>query len=498
MSPTSFLSASRTRMCAGAAAIAILGGAAGFGLASLSRAPSEEAAAGHVGRKVLYWYDPMSPSQHFDKPGKSPFMDMQLVPKYADEVGGEPAVQIDPSLSQSLGMRTAMARMGTLSSAISATGVIAFNERDVAIVQPRAGGFVQRTYARAPDDLIRAGTPIVDLLVPEWGGAQQEYIATLRTGDVALSRAARQRLLLLGMPASTVAAVEKGRRTSTVYTVTAPVGGMISTLDVRPGMTVSPGQTLAQINGLSSVWLDAAVPEAVAGSVSPRQTATVTLAAFPGETLHGRIRTILPKAADESRTLTVRIELPNPGLKLRPGMFAEVNFAGEEQQALLVPSDAVIQTGKRSIVMLALDKGRYRPAEVRTGRAGGGQTEILAGLAEGEKVVTSGQFLIDSEASLSGMDVRPIGGKDNAAPNGQPAKAETYETRGVIQKITAAGVTLKHEPVPTLQWPGMTMMFRLEKPVLARGFKVGDRVRFTFSQEEAGPTIRSLSREAGK
>ena len=498
MTRLSFLAAPRARLWAAGAALALVAGAAGFGLAGLTGSSVDKPAAADDGREVLYWYDPMMPGQHFDKPGKSPFMDMQLVPKYADEAAGEAGMRIDPGLTQSLGMRTATAQRGTLSSAISATGVIAFNERDIAIVQPRAGGFVQRAYARAPDDLIRAGAPIVDLLVPDWGGAQPEYLAALGTGDAALAQAARQRLLLLGMPASTVAAVERGRRTSTIYTVTAPIGGTITALDVRPGMTVSPGQNLAQINGLSSVWLDAAVPEAVAGSVSPGQPVTVTHAAFPGETRHGRIRTILPRAADESRTLTVRIELPNPGLELRPGMFAQVNFAGGGRQALLVPSEAVIETGKRSIVMLALDKGRYRPAEVRTGRTEGGRTEILAGLAEGETVVTSGQFLIDSEASLAGMDVRPIGGEAAPAPTEPSAETKTYETRGVIRKITAAGITLEHEPVPALEWPGMTMMFRLERPSLARGFKTGDRVRFTFSQEQAGPTIRTLRRETAQ
>ncbi|PEQ11543.1 efflux transporter periplasmic adaptor subunit [Novosphingobium sp. PC22D] len=498
MTRLSFLAAPRTRLWVGAAALALVAGAAGFGLAGLTGPSVETPSAADGGREVLYWYDPMMPGQHFDKPGKSPFMDMQLVPKYADEAAGDAGMRIDPALTQSLGMRTATVQRGTLGGAISATGVIAFNERDVAIVQPRAGGFVQRAYSRAPDDLIRAGAPIVDLLVPDWGGAQQEYLAALGTGDTALAQAARQRLLLLGMPASTVAAVEKGRRTSTVYTVTAPIGGTITALDVRPGMTVSPGQTLARINGLSSVWLDAAVPEALAGSVSPGQPVTVTLAAFPGETRRGRVRTILPRAADESRTLTVRIELSNPGLKLKPGLFAQVDFAGEGRRALLVPSEAVIQTGKRSIVMLALENGRYRPAEVRTGRTGDGRTEILAGLADGEKVVTSGQFLIDSEASLAGVDVRPIGGEDSPAPTERSAEIKTYETRGVIRKITAAGITLKHEPVPALQWPGMTMMFRLGKPALARGFEVGDQVRFTFSQEDKGPTIQTMRSEAGK
>ncbi|CCA93118.1 MULTISPECIES: efflux RND transporter periplasmic adaptor subunit [Novosphingobium] len=482
---------------AGVLAIATIAGGSGYWL-GLRGGPVTENDAGQSGRKILYWYDPMVPAEHYDNPNSLSSMGMKTIPKYADEAEGDASVKIDPALSQSLGMRTATARMGTLGSAISATGVIAFNQRDVAIVQPRAGGFVQRTYARAPDDLIRAGAPIVDLLVPDWGGAQMEYLATLRTGNAELARAARQRLTLLGMPASTISAVENGRRTSTVYTVSAPIGGTISTLDVRPGMTVSAGEALAQINGLSSVWLDAAVPEAVAGSVSPGQPVTVALTAFPGETRRGRIRTILPKADDQSRTLTVRIELPNPGLKLRPGMFAQVNFTGNDRQALLVPSEAVIQTGKRAIVMLALDKGRYRAAEVRTGQTSNGQTEILAGLSQGEKVVTSGQFLIDSEASLSGMDVRPINAASTSEPAKQSTKPATYETRGVIQKIAPSGITLKHEPVPALQWPAMTMTFGLQSPALARGFKVGDRVRFTFSQDDAGPTIRSMAAEVGQ
>ena len=481
-----------------AGVLAIVAAASGGGYWLGQHSSTTETASAQGERKVLYWYDPMVPNQHFDKPGKSPFMDMQLVPKYADEAEGDASVKIDPALTQSLGMRTATARMGTLGGGISATGVIAFNQRDVAIVQPRAGGFVQRTYARAPDDLIRAGTPIVDLLVPDWGGAQMEYLATLRTGNAELARAARQRLALLGMPASTISAVENGRRTSTVYTVSAPIGGTISTLGVRPGMTVSAGQALAQINGLSSVWLDAAMPEAVAGSLASGQPVTVTLTAFPGETRRGRIRTILPKADDQSRTLTVRIELPNPGLKLRPGMFAQVNFTGNDRQALLVPSEAVIQTGKRAIVMLALDKGRYRAAEVRTGQTSNGQTEILAGLSQGEKVVTSGQFLIDSEASLSGMDVRPINAASTSEPAKQSTKPAAYETRGVIQKIAPSGITLQHEPVPALQWPAMTMTFGLQSPALVRGFKVGDRVRFTFSQDDAGSTIRSMTAEAGQ
>ena len=165
---------------------------------------------------------------------------------------------------------------------------------------------------------------------------------------------------------------------------------------------------MAQVTGLGTVWLNAAVPEAQAGAVRIGQSATATLTAFPGETFGGRIIAILPTAQADSRTLTVRIELANRGGRLRPGMFAGVALGGDARPALLVPSEAVIRTGTRTIVMLAMGDGRYHPAEIRTGREGGGQTEIIDGLAVGEKVVASGQFLLDSEASLTGIEVRPL------------------------------------------------------------------------------------------
>jgi Cu/Ag efflux protein CusF len=192
---------------------------------------------------------------------------------------------------------------------------------------------------------------------------------------------------------------------------------------------------------------------------------------------------ILPTTQADSRTLTVRIELPNRDGRLRPGMFASVALGGDAKPALLVPSEAVIRTGRRTLVMLAAGDGRYHPAEVRIGREAGGETEILAGLSPGENVVVSGQFLIDSEASLSGIEARPIGGGAASATIAAPAsKATLYETTGKIERITANSVTLSHEPVPALDWPAMTMTFALANPGIARGFKAGDRVRFGFDR----------------
>ena len=487
----------RARLGLAAAALALAAGGVGYGIAHLGGSEAAPVHTANAGRRPLYWYDPMVPSQHFDKPGKSPFMDMQLVPKYADG-SAAPGVQIDPATSQTLGLRTVVVRRGELTSSLTATGTIDFNQRDVAIVQARAGGFVQRVYGRAPGDVVGAGAPLADVLVPEWGGAQAEFLAVRRTGNAALTHAARQRLMLLGMSSGTIASVERTGRPHNVTTISTPTGGVIKTLNVRAGMTMAAGQTLAEVNGLGTVWLNAAVPEAIAGPLKTGQTVQATLAAFPGETISGRVSAILPETQPDSRTLTVRIELPNRGGRLRPGMFSTVSFGGSVQQALLVPSEALIRTGKRTLVMLALDKGRYRPAEVQIGRESGGDTEILAGLSEGEKIVASGQFLIDSEASLSGVEARPIGGAAPAAAAKPAVTAALYETVGQIEQLTANSVTLSHEPVPAIGWPAMTMTFQLPDPKVTRGLKTGDRVRFGFDQPPAGPTVRRMAKVAGQ
>ncbi|MET4133187.1 Cu(I)/Ag(I) efflux system membrane fusion protein [Porphyrobacter sp. MBR-155] len=398
----------RQRMLAGGVMLALISGAAGYGLSMLGGGADTAGGGTQAECEVLYWYDPMVPGQQFDKPGKSPFMDMQLVPKCAGEDTAQAGVSIDPALVQNLGIRTAEAAMGALDTETTVTGSIAYNAREVSIVQPRSGGFVQRTYGHAPDDVVAAGTPLVDLLIPEWGGAQAEYLAVAATGDGALTRAARDRLRLLGMPDSTIAAVARSGKPQSVITITAPSSGAITTLAVRRGMSVVSGQTLAEITALNPVWLEAAVPESQAGDISIGQTVRAALTAYPGELFSGRITAILPSAQADSRTLTVRAELPNPGLRLRPGMFAQVTLSPEPRAALLIPAEAVIRTGRRNLVMLAQGKGGFLPAEIRIGREANGQVEVLAGLAAGEQVVVSGQFLLDSEASLSGIKVRPI------------------------------------------------------------------------------------------
>jgi Cu(I)/Ag(I) efflux system membrane fusion protein len=358
-------------------------------------------------RKVLYWYDPMSPTQKFDKPGKSPFMDMQLVPRYADEVdagsANAPELAVSTQAQQALGLRLARVERRAIGAAVEAVGTVQLNERDVSIVQARTQGFVDRVYAHAPGDVVAAGAPLVDLLNPDWIGAQQEYLAVKGTNDPALTRAARQRLVLLGMPAALVERVDRSGQPVTLQTLTAPAGGVITELAVRNGMTVVAGMTLARINGLGTVWLEVALPEAQAAAIQPGQSVEARFPALPGEVVNGRVAAVLPEANRETRTLRLRIELPNPAQRLKAGLFAQVSLHGPERQALVVPAEAVIRTGRRALVYLSEQPGRFRPVEVEIGEQADDRIVIRSGLAEGQQVVASGQFLIDSEASLQGV-----------------------------------------------------------------------------------------------
>ena len=364
------------------------------------------------GRKILYWHDPMYPQARFDKPGKSPFMDMDLVPVYAGDAGATETggVAVNPRLAQSLGVRTEVARKGRLEASVDAAGTIAFDERAVALVQSRTAGYVERLFVRAPLDPVRRGEPLAVLFVPEWAGAQQEYLALKSStlpGGSELAGAARNRLLLLGMTEAQVEAVDREGRPVTHVTLASPVDGVVGELGAREGMNVAAGATLFRLNGIATAWVNLDIPEALAGSVRPGAAITVSVPAYPGEKFSGHVAAVLPDVNATTRTLRARVELANPGGRLKPGMFATVSIAPPAAtERVLVPSEAVIATGERAVVIVDRGDGRYEPVEVKAGRDAGGRTEILQGLEDGARVVASGQFLIDSEASLRGAERR--------------------------------------------------------------------------------------------
>jgi membrane fusion protein, copper/silver efflux system len=482
------MKASALKYCLLGLAIAAVGVAGGFWLGQQSSSHEQMPAAKSEDRQVLYWYDPMVPTQRFEQPGKSPFMDMELVPKYAGTEQDTTALSVPAQAIQNLGMRTSTVVRAVLPSGIDAVGSLAYNQREVATLQARSAGFVERVYGRAPGDVLPAGTPLADLLIPEWSAAQLEFIAVLHSGDARLVDATRERLRLLGMPKGLIDHVQRTRKPKALQTLVTPIGGELLSLEVRAGMAVSAGQDLARLNGLSSIWLDAAIPESQASAVQLGTQISASLTAFPGQTLKGRVIALLPSADVQTRTLTVRSELPNPEGKLRPGMFASVRLnSADEQPVLLIPSEAVIRTGKRALVMLAEGEGRYRPHEIQVGREADGRFEVLAGLFEGQAVVTSGQFLIDSEASLQGVFAQ--------VDDPMPVQAPLHESQGVIRELDEQAVTLEHGPFESLGMPGMTMAFDLAKPELATGLKIGDAVRIGVRQSDAGLVVEQLTKQ---
>jgi membrane fusion protein, copper/silver efflux system len=465
----------------GLAAILALA-AAGYGgyryaMQSMEHAAPAASAEGSSGKQVLYWYDPMVPQQKFDKPGKSPFMDMQLVPKYSGEAADAGTVSISPQMVQNLGVRTAEATRGSLEQRFEAVGAVAFNERGVVQLQARAAGFVEKLHARAPLDPVKKGAPLVELLYPEWAGAQEEYLLLKRSGSADLAQAARRRLMLLGMTEAQVAAVEREGRVQNRFTLVAPISGVIAELGVREGSTVMAGATLFRIVDLSTVWVNAEVPETQASWITPGASVVARAQAYPDRAFEGRVGALLPEVSAATRTVRTRIEVANPDGLLKPGMYATIAFQqGGGRESVLVPSEAVIRTGTRDVLIVALGDGKFRAAPVEVGFESGGQSEIRKGLQAGDKVVLSGQFLIDSEASLSATVAR-LEGTQHQAPG---AEAAAHKGRGRVAELDAqkGRVELEHEPIASLQWPGMKMEFLVEdKSQLAR-LKKGEAVEF--------------------
>ena len=466
----------------------------------LHRSPAPTNMSPSGDKQALYWYDPMVPDQHFDKPGKSPFMDMQLVPKYAggsNNAGG--VVSIDPREVQNLGVRTAKAEHGTLTTTVRATGTVAFDERAVEVVQARVSGIVERLDVRAPLTSVKRGQSLLALLAPDWTAAQEEYLSLRRSraqGLDALRAAARQRLLLLGMSEAQIRAIEQSGRAQTQVVVTSPRDGVIGELSVREGASVMPGTPLLRINGLDDVWINAAIPEAQVARVSTTSSVDVELPAFPGKRLSGRIDALLPDIDPTTRTQTARIVVDNPE-RLAPGMFArvEISASSEGAASVLVPTEAVIATGTRSVVIVDDGKGRFRAQEVQSGDEAGGKTQVLDGIKEGETVVLSGQFLIDSEASLSGTLTRLSGGgarqsnqpTSSAPASGSAAPArEVHLAQGTVSRIDGDRWTIDTDAVPSLDMSAMAMTFVCPQQIPRGAIRLGQRVSFSFFRNPEG------------
>ena len=449
-----------------------------------------------TGRTVLHYQDPMVPGNKFDKPAKSPFMDMMLVPVYAGGEADQGKVSISARVQQNLGVRTAPVEEGQLSPQLSAVGSIAFNERDQVVIQARATGYVERLHVRATLDRVAKDQALADLYIPEWIAAQEEFLSLRRMqgSDLApLQGAARQRMLQTGMGEALAALVESTGQIQPRITLRAPISGVITELSLREGMTLMAGATLFRIGGLGTVWANAEVPESQAAWLRPGTRAQVKSPALPGATFEARVQALLPEINPLTRTLKVRLELANPGGRLVPGMFVQMQFMDQRSgKALLVPTEAVIQTGRRTVVMLAEEDGRFRPVDIEIGIESEGRTEVRRGLKAGQRVVVSAQFLIDSEASLKGVEARL-----NAEPASKAAEqAPRHRSQAKVEAVGRDMLTLSHGPIASLKWGSMTMDFKLPaagRSALPRSIAPGDRIDFEFFMDAQGlPQITSL------
>lgn len=364
--------------------------------------------------KILYWVAPMDPGYKRDEPGTSP-MGMDLVPVYADDVADKPGtVTIDPRVVHNIGVRTDTVQRRDLSRRFRTVGEVTYNEREVSHIHTRVDGWVEALSLDAPGDRVEKGQPILEIYSPELVTAQEEYLLALRRLNRvkesqpqarqdarSLVRQTKDRLRFFGISEPEIKQIARTGRYQSTIVLRAPHSGVVTELGVRKGMRVTPETMLYTVADLSTVWVMAHVYASQAEWVASGDPVELNLPFYPDRTWTGQVEYIYPFMESNSRTIRARLVFDNPDGTLKPNMFATASIqASPLQEVLVVPQQAVIRTGKRSVVIASLGQGRFRPVEVRTGVESGGWIQIIKGLAEGQRVVTSAQFLIDAESSL--------------------------------------------------------------------------------------------------
>lgn len=432
----------------------------------------------------LYWVEPMDPNYRRDKPGKSP-MGMDLVPVYATHGEPDDAIAISPTVENNLGVRTEPVRVGPLWRRIEATANVGLDETLISNISTRTQGWISKLYINAEGERVRKSDLLFDLYSPEIVNAQKEYLQARKRGDERLISGSVEKLRALGLVPAEIAALEKSGEVAENIRVVAPQDGVVNALNVREGMYVQPNTVIMSLADLSSVWLQAEVFESQAEWVASGQAAKATLDYLPGQEFNGQVDYVYPVLDPKTRTLQVRLQFDNPAELLMPNMYARVSIYGKlHPNALSIPRDALIRSSGSNRVVLALGEGRFRVNEVLTGMESGDSVEILAGLEEGDRVVTSAQFLLDSEASLNG-GIRRL--SENAQPQDRQAP-ESVIASGRVEAVfpDRRRIWIAHGPIDALAWPAMTMEFDVLGVSSLDSIRVNQNIRFSLAQQPAG------------
>ncbi len=447
--------------------------------------------AGEKEKEPIYWVAPMDPNYRRDQPGKSP-MGMDLVPVYADDISDDESVSISASLENSLGVRTEKAQVRPLWRRVEATGYVSLDETRISHIHMRTQGWVERLLVSAEGERVRKGDLLFELYSPELVNAQKEYLQALRRNDDRLLTGAGAKLLALGMIQSEIDRLRTEGEASQNIKVVAPRDGIVTQLMVREGMFVQPNTAAMSLADLSSVWLLAEVFESQADWVEEDQAAEAWLDYAPGSVFAGEVDYVYPVLDPQTRTLKVRLRFDNPGEKLKPNMYAKVSIFGRlRPRALSIPREALIRGPVRDRVVVALGDGRFTVHEVLAGMESGDWVEIIAGIEEGDEVVTSAQFLIDSEASLAGSIVR-LG---EAEPSmGDEAPVTAFGSGWIEEiKVNEGRMRVSHGPIDALGWPAMNMELEVDPNVNLSTFEVGQDIRFQLRQASSGRFVISAA-----
>jgi len=445
-------------------------------------------------KEVLYWVAPMDPNYRRDKAGKSP-MGMDLIPFYAGDDASGSTVTISPAVVQNLGVRTAKSEKTRLWRGIDTVGYVDYDESKVSHIHLRTEGWIEKLTVESEGERVKKGDFLFDVYSPLLVSAQEELVTAIATGNKALISASRERLYALGISGKQIRELQKNRKVKQIISIYAPQDGVVSNFPVRDGMFVKPSQSVMTLADLSSVWLLAEVFERQTEWVEVGQPAEVSLSYIPGRVWEGEVEYIYPTLDPKTRTLKVRLRFDNPGEKLKPNMYANVKiFGGATEDTIVIPLEALIRTGREERVIIALGEGRFEARTVKAGIESGEFVEILEGLEANESVVTSGQFLIDSEASMRASLNRMSDADSTESSDASADVSKAVSGNGVIKAINADDNTLnlQHDPIDELGWPAMTMDFSVMGDVDLSGLSVDQTIMFQLEKHGDNYMITSV------